>query len=81
MTLYYITNKKNLYSVMKDGILPDKDGKIHLTSNHKLFELKKNDIILEINTKEIPITCFDDCNEKDILCWGKIEPENINKIL
>jgi len=81
MILYYITNKKNLYSIMKNGIEPDKDGKIHLTSDYHLFELKKNDIILEIDTKDSAITCFDDCNEKDILCWGKIEPNNINKIV
>ena len=74
MKLYHQTKAKNVESILKIGLIPDRIGIVYLSPRN---DLNFGDITLEVETGDNKLTAFDDCKEWEVLCWGKIEPSNI----
>ena len=77
MKLYHQTKIKNIESILKIGLIPNKIGIVYLSPRN---DLNFGDVTLEVETGDNRLTAFDDCKEWEVLCWGRIEPSNI-KIL
>ena len=76
MRLYHYTQKKNLKSILKDGLKPSNIGIVYLTpSPEKLRGF--GDTLLEVETGDLKLTCFEDCVDWEVLCWGAIPSSNI----
>lgn len=74
MKLYHWTLKKHLKSILKDGLKGNGFGIIYLTPDPKN---KFGEILLEVETRNIKLTAFDDCRDWERLCWGNIPPSDI----
>ena len=77
MKLYHQTSRKNLNSILRKGLMPNKIGIIYLTP---LLGLGFGEVTLEIETGDNKLTAFDDCSDWEVLCWGQIDPGNIRII-
>jgi RNA:NAD 2'-phosphotransferase (TPT1/KptA family) len=76
MILYHYTKKENLESILLNGLRPSELGIVYLTpSPEKLKGF--GDILLEVETGDLKLTCFEDCEDWEVLCWGSIGPEQI----
>lgn len=74
MKLYHQTSRNNLKSILRKGLIPNKIGIIYLSP---LCNLKFGEVTLEVETGNNKLTAFDDCREWEVLCWGRIPPENV----
>ena len=74
MRLFHQTKKGNVNSIMKSGLLPNGLGIVYLSPRN---DLNFGDVTLEVETGNNRLTAFDDCKNWEILCWGKIKPQNI----
>ena len=59
---------------MKNGLIPNGIGIVYLSPRD---DLGFGDVLLEIETNDNKLTAFDNCKEWEVLCWGKIKPQNI----
>lgn len=59
---------------MKNGLLPNRLGIVYLSP---VRYLESDLITLEVETGDNKLTAFDDCKDWEVLCWGKIPPQNI----
>ena len=79
MKLYHLTNRKNIPSILKEGLHPNRLGIVYLTPTPSRVA-GGEEICLEVNTGDLKLTAFEDCSSWEILCWGHIAGANI-KIL
>jgi len=82
MILWHWTDKNNLESILREGLKPNKIGIVYLTPKPQHIRQWWNNsaILLEIETAEIRLTVFDECQEWEVLCWGHISPSNIKLV-
>jgi RNA:NAD 2'-phosphotransferase (TPT1/KptA family) len=78
MILYHWTTEDRMDSILKNGLNPNSLGIVYLTPSPDKWN--QGDVCLEVETENLKLTCFEDCKDWEVLCWGKIEPKNI-KIL
>jgi RNA:NAD 2'-phosphotransferase (TPT1/KptA family) len=76
MILYHYTKKESLKSILRDGLKPNRMGIVYLTPDPEKFK-NFGDILLEVETGCLELTCFEDCKNWEVLCWGLIPPKNI----
>ncbi len=74
MKLYHQTDKKNLKNIFCKGLIPNRIGIVYLSP---LSNLGFGEVTLEVETGNNKLTAFDDCSDWEVLCWGRISPENI----
>ncbi len=55
-------------------MLPNIIGIVYLSP---YLQKDYGEIVLEVETGNNKLTAFEDCREWEVLCWGKILPENI----
>ena len=79
MVLYHYTNKENLDSILLIGLNPSRIGIVYLTPDPKKTKGYGN-ILLEVETKDLELTCFEGCEDWEVLCWGHIPPEDIKQV-
>ena len=77
MKLYHQTKKENIQSIIANGLIPNRLGIVYLSPRGNL---NFGDITLEVETGKNKLTAFEDCKEWEVLCWGRIPPENIIKV-
>ncbi len=77
MKLYHQTSKKNLKSILQNGLIPNGMGIVYLSP---LLGLGFGKITLEVETGNNKLTAFEDCSDWEVLCWGGIAPENIKML-
>jgi len=77
MKLYHHTKSEHLPSILKDGLNPNSSGIVYL-SPLKAGVINDTNVILEVETGDLELTAFEDCREWEVLCWGRILPENIS---
>jgi RNA:NAD 2'-phosphotransferase (TPT1/KptA family) len=85
MKLYHWTKRENLESILNEGLRPNGLGIVYLTPQPeawKTYEQGRSDgeICLEVETGDLKLTAFDDCREWEILCWGRVPPEDISPL-
>lgn len=69
MKLYHWTDKRNLLSILQNGLKPNGIGIVYLTPSPDKWQ---GEICLQIETGELKLTAFDDCSDWEVLCWGDI---------
>ena len=74
MKLYHWTKKKNIKSIIKEGLKPNGIGIVYLTPKPEKW---RGEVCLEVETGDNKLTAFDDCKNWEVLCWGGIKPENL----
>lgn len=74
MILYHQTDRKNLNSIFCKGLIPNASGIVYLSPRS---DLGFGEVTLEVETGDSRLTAFDDCLDWEVLCWDKINPENI----
>lgn len=74
MRLFHQTKKGNIKSIMKNGLSPNSLGIVYLSPRN---DLNFGEVTLEVETGNNKLTAFDDCINWEVLCWGKIKPQNI----
>ena len=74
MKLYHWTKRKNLKSIRENGLIGNSSGIVYLTPKPEKW---RGEICLEVETKNLKLTAFEDCKEWEVLCWGNIKPKNI----
>ncbi len=74
MKLYHQTSEKSINSIFRKGLIPNGLGIVYLSP---LSNLGFGEVTLEVETGNNKLTAFDDCSDWEVLCWGKIGPENI----
>jgi hypothetical protein len=77
MKLFHQTSKKNIPFIMRQGLKPNKMGIVYLSP---MQDAGFGEITIEVETGDNKLTAFDDCKEWEVLCWGKIVPEDIKVI-
>ena len=76
MKLYHGTDSKNIDSILREGLRPNNIGIVYLSP--KFGQAKRwGNVILEVETGDLRLTAFEDCTDWEVLCWGRIPPENI----
>jgi hypothetical protein len=78
MKLYHWTYKNKIKSILKNGLNTSELGIVYLTPSPDKWS--KGTVCLEVETGNLKLTCFDDCKEWEVLCWGNIPPENLKII-
>lgn len=85
MTLYHGTSSKNVSAILVEGLRPNKIGIVYLSpkpevaarfgvywpDSKKLPDLTDS-VVLEVETGDLRLTAFDDCEEWEVLCWGHV---------
>ena len=78
MILYHSTDSRNIQGISQGGLKPNHTGIVYLSPT---FETCKwGDTVFEVETGDRRLTAFEDCSDWEVLCWGKIPPENVRKI-
>jgi len=79
MRLYHGTDSKNIDSILREGLKPNSIGIVYLSPT--LFQCSRwGNTIFEVETGDLRLTAFEDCADWEVLCWGKIPPENIKLV-
>jgi len=79
LKLYHYTDESNIASILSGGLRPNKMGVVYLTPC--INKLKGfGNALLEVETGDIKLTCFEDCEDWEVLCWGQIATEHIRVI-
>lgn len=78
MKLYHGTDSKNIDSILREGLKPNGLGIVYLSPT--LEQCTTGNTILEVETGDLRLTAFEDCSDWEVLCWGKIPPENIRVV-
>lgn len=83
MILYHGTYKKHLVSILKKGLFPSKIGIVYLSPTKEVIDFFEGDfdVLLEVETGDLKLTAFEDCEEWEVLCWGHIPPKNIKVLI
>ena len=74
MKLFHQTRQENISSIMECGLIPNRVGIIYLSP---LQNAGFGEVTLEVETDNVKLTAFEDCQDWEVLCWGPIPPENI----
>lgn len=74
MILFHQTKRANVPSIMRQGLIPNGIGIVYLSP---LKNVGFGEVTLEVETGDNKLTAFDDCKDWEVLCWGKISPDNI----
>lgn len=74
MLLYHETKRKNLPSIMKNGLCGNGIGIVYLSP---VPNAGWGEVCLKVETGKARLTAFTDCEEWEVLCWGKIPPKSI----
>ena len=74
MLLYHQTSRANIESILKDGLHGNSTGIVYLSP---LKDAGFGEVTLEVETGDNELTAFEDCRDWEVLCWGRIPPENI----
>ena len=74
MKLYHQTCRRNLRGILRKGLIPNMFGIVYLSP---LPDLGFGEITLGVETANNKLTAFEDCSDWEVLCWGRIPPENI----
>lgn len=77
MKLFHQTQKKNVASILRDGLRPSRIGIVYLSPRS---DLGFGDVLLQVETGNNKLTAFDDCKDWEVLCWGSIPPQDISVI-
>jgi RNA:NAD 2'-phosphotransferase (TPT1/KptA family) len=77
MKLFHQTQKKNVASILRDGLKPSRIGIVYLSPRS---DLSFGDVTLIVETGDNKLTAFDGCEDWEVLCWGSIPPEHISVI-
>ena len=80
MKLYHRTKRDNIPSILKSGLRPNSLGIVYLAPSPEKWK-PDGEVCLEVETGNLKLTAFEDCVDWEILCWGKIPPENIKELL
>jgi RNA:NAD 2'-phosphotransferase (TPT1/KptA family) len=86
MILYHGTQNWRLPSIRKHGLRPNSSGIVYLSPTIEGAKSWGDGTVLEIDTKELRLTAFDDCKEWEVLCWTgskrqSISPQQIKEIV
>ena len=76
MRLYHGTDSKNLASILKDGLRPNRIGIVYLSPQPTR---RWGDSVVEVETGDLKLTAFDGCEDWEVLCWGRVPPEDIKQ--
>ena len=79
MILYHGTRYKLLSSILSLGLKPSGLGIVYLAPSSETARLF-GEVVLKVETKDLRLTAFEDCRDWEVLCWGRIPPENIKAI-
>lgn len=79
MKLYHGTDPKNIDSILCTGLKPNNIGIVYLSPTLEQCG-RWGGAILEIETGDLKLTAFEGCANWEVLCWGRILPENIKVI-
>lgn len=86
MKLYHTTTAENVQSILNSGLKfspfiglnGEKNPGQWLYLSPKPFQWPNlGDIVFEVETGSARLTCFEDCEEWEVLCWEEIPPEQI----
>jgi len=80
MKLYHSTSDENLEGIKREGLKPNAVGIIYLSPTLKKARQWSGRLILEVETGDLKLTAFEDCKDWEVLCWGRIPPENIKVV-
>ena len=80
MKMYHSTPRKNLESIIRNGLRPNGMGIVYLAPSLETAYKTKANVILEVETGDNKLTAFEDCKDWEVLCWGAISPNNILEI-
>ena len=78
MKLWHWTWRANVDSILRDGLKPSHIGVVYLTPNPQRCS-GFGDVLLEVETGGLRLTCFEGCEEWEVLCWGHIPSKDIQK--
>lgn len=76
--LYHGTDSKNVDSILREGLKPSGLGIVYLSPTLK--RCTTGNTVLEVETGDLRLSAFEDCADWEVLCWGKIPPENIKVV-
>ena len=79
MKLYHWTGNGNVKSILEYGLVPNSLEIVYLTPTPDKWS-PTSGTCLEVETGDIALTSFEDCSEWEVLCWGRISPENIKVV-
>ncbi len=74
MKLYHRTKREFVASILRYGLITSSLGIVYLSP---ITNAGFGDTLLEVETREIRLTAFEDCREWEVLCWGQIPPQDI----
>lgn len=77
MKLYHSTSRANWKSIKTEGLKPNSIGIVYLSPSLEKAILWNGQVLLEVETGDLELTAFEDCSKWEVLCWGKIPPEQI----
>ena len=80
MKLYHWTKPKNVASILSKGLKPNGMGIVYLTPQPDKWH-PDGEVCLEVETGDLKLTAFEDCSDWEVLCWGKIPPEQIEEYI
>jgi len=85
MKLYHGTNQEAWQHIQVKGLqsrIPKAEGGWGLIYLSPTIELATHwgDVILEVETGDLQLSSFDDCEDWEILCWGEISPKQVTRI-
>ena len=61
------------------GLIPNSLGIVYLTPDPAKIKGFGN-VLLKIDTGNLRLTAFEDCEDWEVLCWGQIPSRNITGI-
>lgn len=76
MKLYHWTDGKNVPSILKEGLRPSSLGIVYLTPSPEKWR-PTGEVCLEVETRKLKLTAFEDCSDWEVLCWGRIPSSDI----
>lgn len=76
MKLFHGTTSRAWERIQVEGLKGSGFGIVYLTP---LIEEARNhgDVVLEVETGDLRVTAFEDCEEWERLCWGTIPVEQV----
>ena len=80
MKLFHSTPTENVESILEKGLIPSGIGIVYLSPDLEHIYKISGRTILEVETGDLKLTAFEDCEEWEVFCWGRIPPENIKII-
>ena len=80
MIAYHSTSRANVDSILKEGLRPNGIGIVYLSPSLGKARKWCGQVIFEVETGDLRLTAFDDCKKWEILCWGRIPPQNLRVV-